>query len=130
MNETGPAPRLLAIDDNSDSAELIARAAGKCGYEARAIVDTRDLPQIITTWKPDIVTLDLCMPEDDGVNVMPVLKHNGFRGRLIIISGQDSWLRKTASRLAVAHGLTVVDDLAKPVELKSLYDLLGRLKAA
>ena len=130
MTETASTPRLLAIDDNPDSAELIARVAGKCGYEARTITDTRELREIISAWHPDVLTLDLCMPEEDGVNVMSILKHSGFRGRLIIVSGQDGWLRKTASRLAEAHGLSVVDDLAKPVELASLRDLLGKLKAA
>jgi two-component system, chemotaxis family, chemotaxis protein CheY len=130
VNAVGSTPRLLAIDDNSDSAELIARVASKCGYEARAIVDARDLSEIIGDWNPDVLTLDLCMPDDDGVSVISMLKRSGFRGRLIIVSGQDGWLRKTASRLAEAHGLEIVDDLAKPIEVQSLRDLLGKLKAA
>jgi CheY-like chemotaxis protein len=129
-DRTANSRRLLAVDDNPDSAELIARVASKLGYETRSIVEPRQLPQILGEWQPDVLTLDLCMPEEDGVNVLSMLKKNGFTGRVIIISGQDTWLRKTAARLAEAHGLTVVDDLSKPVELKSLRDLLLNLKAA
>jgi CheY-like chemotaxis protein len=131
LSTSGTAPRrLLAVDDNPDSAELIARVASKLGYETRSVIEPRDIPAILGAWQPDVLTLDLCMPEEDGVNVLAMLKKNGFTGRVIIISGQDSWLRKTAARLAEAHGLTVVDDLSKPVELKSLRDLLVSLQAA
>ena len=131
MTKPDTAPRrLLAVDDNPDSAELIARVASKLGYETRSIVEPREIPAILGEWQPDVLTLDLCMPEEDGVNVLAMLKKNGFTGRVIIVSGQDTWLRKTAARLAEAHGLTVVDDLSKPVELKSLRDLLLGLQAA
>ena len=122
--------RLLAVDDHSDSAELIARVALKCGYEAKATADTRNLPKLIKDWEPEILTLDLCMPQEDGIAILSVLKEVGFKGRLIIVSGQDDWLRKSATRLAEARGLQVVDDVSKPVDLKALRDLLTRLQAA
>ena len=122
--------RLLAVDDHSDSAELVARVAQKCGYEAKSLADTRGLPDLIKDWEPEILTLDLCMPQDDGIAILSVLKEVGFKGRLIIVSGQDDWLRKSATRLAEARGLHVVEDVSKPVDLKALRDLLTRLQSA
>lgn len=122
--------RLLAVDDNSDSAELIARLAAKCGYDARTITDPHAIGEVLDGWKPEVVTLDLCMPEQDGIGMFATLKNCGFQGELIIISGQDDWLRKTASRLAFAQGLKVADDLQKPVDLGVLRTLLTKLKAA
>jgi len=120
--------RLLAVDDHPDSAELITRVAAKCGYDARPLVKLEGLSALLQDWKPAIVTLDLCMPEEDGINVFATLNDAGFSGELIIVSGQDSWLRKTACRLAAAQGLRVVDDLAKPVDLAALRTLLTRLQ--
>jgi len=122
--------RLLAIDDNIDSAELIARIANKCGYEARAMADGGALSGVMANWLPDIVTLDLCMPQDDGIAMLSLLKENGFSGSLLIISGQDEWFRKTAGRLASARGLRVVADLSKPISIKELRDTLAGLSAA
>jgi DNA-binding response OmpR family regulator len=122
--------RLLAVDDNSDSAELIARVASKCGYEARAICDARSLSDVVKTWKPEVLTLDLCMPDEDGIAVFSILKDVGFSGSLIIVSGQDDWLRKTAGRLAAARGLKITDDLPKPVDLSALRAVLTKLQAA
>ena len=122
--------RLLAVDDNSDSAELIARVAIKCGYEAQSIADPRSLQQILNEWKPEILTLDLCMPQEDGVGLLSLLEESGFEGQLVIISGQDDWIRKTARRLAAARGLKVADDMGKPVNLKELRQLLTNLLPA
>jgi DNA-binding NtrC family response regulator len=120
--------RLLAIDDNVDSAELVTRIAGKCGYETRFVTDTRTMQDILEVWRPDVVTLDLCMPDEDGIGILSALKGAGFEGALIIISGQDDWLRKTAGRLASARGLLVVDDMQKPVDLTALRELLTKLQ--
>jgi len=119
--------RLLAIDDNSDSAELIARVAAKCGYEARSITDSSALGDMLSKFKPQVLTLDLCMPEEDGISLLSLLKDSGFAGSLVIISGQDDWFRKTAGRLAAARGLNVALDMAKPVDIKALREVLTGL---
>jgi two-component system chemotaxis response regulator CheB len=122
--------RLLAVDDHSDSAELIARVAAKCGYDAKSLADTRSLPEMLKDWQPEVLTLDLCMPQEDGIAVLSLLRDLGFNGRLIIVSGQDAWLRKSAIRLAEARGLKVVEDVSKPVDLRALRDLLTKLQNA
>lgn len=122
------AKRLLAVDDNADSAELVARVAAKSGYEVRSLTDTRTLRAVLEEWKPEVITLDLCMPEEDGIGIFATLHESGFQGELVIISGQDDWLRKTASRLASARGLRVAADLSKPVDLSVLRSLLAKLQ--
>ena len=127
MNSTSAAKRLLAVDDNSDSAELIARIAAKCGYDARSMTDSSGLGKMLGEWKPEVLTLDLCMPEEDGISVLSLLTNAGFKGNLVIISGQDDWFRKTAGRLAAARGLNVAHDLSKPVDIKTLREVLTGL---
>ena len=122
--------RLLAVDDNPDSAELVARVAVKCGYDAQTIADPRALRQRLSDWKPEILTLDLCMPEADGIGLLSMLAESGFDGQLVIISGQEVWLRKAAGRLASLRGLRVADEMGKPVDLKALRQLLTNLREA
>lgn len=130
MTSDAARARLLAIDDNPDSAELIVRVAKKCGYEARAMSDLRKLAEVVDTWPPHVITLDLCMPQEDGLGLLSLLKEKRFSGALIIVSGQDAWLRKTAARLASAQGINIVDDLSKPIDLKTLRDVLSKLHMA
>jgi len=119
--------RLLAVDDSAVSAELVARVAAKCGYETQATSDPTSVRALVASWNPAILTLDLCMPETDGIDLLSVLQETGFGGQLVIISGQDRWFRKAASRLAETRGLKVVDDLQKPVDIAALRQLLIRL---
>jgi two-component system chemotaxis response regulator CheB len=120
--------RLLAVDDSADSADLVARVAVKCGYDAQAISDPKSVRALVVSWKPEVLTLDLCMPEADGIDLLSMLEETGFEGLLVIISGQDGWFRKAASRLAEVRGLKVVDDLQKPVDINALRQLLSRLR--
>jgi DNA-binding NtrC family response regulator len=128
MAPGGSRGRLLAVDDSADSADLVARVATKCGYEAQATSDPTAVRALVTSWKPQILTLDLCMPEADGIDLLSVLEETGFNGLVVIISGQDGWFRKAAGRLAETRGLTVVDDLQKPVDITALRELLNRLR--
>jgi DNA-binding NtrC family response regulator len=120
--------RLLAVDDSADSADLVARVATKCGYDAQAISDPKSVRALVVSWRPEVLTLDLCMPEADGIDLLSMLEETGFEGLLVIISGQDGWFRKAASRLAEVRGLKVVDDLQKPVDINALRQLLSRLR--
>ena len=67
------------------------------------------------------------MPQMDGIEVLSRLKVLGFKGHLIIISGQDDWLRKQARDLALTRGLNVADEMGKPLDLNALRGLLTRL---
>jgi two-component system chemotaxis response regulator CheB len=119
---------LLAVDDDPDSAELISRIATKCGYDARSITDTRGIDQELSDWKPQVITLDLCMPEMDGMQILSLLQNIGFKGYLVIISGQTETMRAAAQKLAEARGLKVANNLSKPIDLKALSNLLASLQ--
>lgn len=123
-------PRLLAIDDARDSAELISRVAERCGYEARHITDPTDVAESIREWQPSVVVTDICMPQMDAIEMLGVLEQSGFDGDLVIVSGQDEMLRSQASKLAGVRRLKVVANLQKPIDIKSFRALLSdRLKA-
>jgi len=122
--------RLLAVDDNKDCSELIVRTALKCGYEAFPLADARSLLETISRWQPHIITLDLCLPEVDGFEILSLLKTAQFSGQLIIVSGQPEYLRDQALRLASGHGLRMLTHMSKPIELAQLRELLTTVKAS
>lgn len=128
-NEPSPCPkRLLAVDDNFESAELIAGIGTACGYETKPITDPRTVPDILEDWKPDVLTLDLCMPRKDGFSILTSLQEIGFKGYLIVISAQNDWLRKAACQLAEVNGIEVTSHLQKPINLRALRDLLNTIR--
>jgi DNA-binding NtrC family response regulator len=120
-------PSLLVVDDDSDAAGLMLRVATRCGYDAVSVLEASTLDSVLRNMQPDVLTLDLCMPHTDGIETLSHLQALGFRGHLIIISGQDDWLRKQARDLALGRGLNVADEMGKPLDLNALRSLLTRL---
>jgi DNA-binding response OmpR family regulator len=119
--------RLLVVDDDSDAAGLVLRAATRCGYDAVSVLEMSTLESVLRNMQPDVLTLDLCMPHKDGIEVLSYLKTIAFKGQIIIISGQDDWLRKQARDLALTRGLNVAAEMGKPLDLNALRALLTRL---
>jgi DNA-binding response OmpR family regulator len=117
--------RLLAIDDNPACAELIVRCAAKCGYDAMALHDPTEVAHMVQTWKPHIATVDLCMPQKDGIALLSLLCQAGFCGGLLIISGEYEKLRKAAGTIAAAKGMHVIADMSKPLNLVELRAILA-----
>ena len=129
MNESGieRRSRLLVVDDDADAAGLVLRVATRCGYDAVSVLDMSTLEGVLLNMQPDVLTLDLCMPHKDGIEILAYLQAIEFKGQIIIISGQDDWLRKQARDLALTRGLNVADEMGKPLDLNALRSLLTRL---
>jgi CheY-like chemotaxis protein len=82
------APRrtLLIVDDNQDVLDLIARYAGLHGYQARTVRGVSEGLALALALRPDAITLDLMMPEQDGWRALQALKnHPGTRGIPVIV---------------------------------------------
>ena len=121
--------RLLAVDDDDCCGDLIVRTALRCGYEAFAISDEQRLEQAIDHWRPHVVTLDLCLPNVDGLEIVWRLNRTRFPGHLIIVSGQPERVRAQAAEIACANGLKVPAHMSKPVHLAQLRNLLTIIRA-
>jgi DNA-binding response OmpR family regulator len=122
--------RLLAVEDDADCSDLILRTGVRCGYAVRAAVDAELLRETIQEWQPDVITLDLCLPHIDGMEVVTLVKESGFSGQLIIISGQAEWIRELTSKIASESGLHVPAHMPKPVDLRQLRELLTEIRTA
>jgi CheY-like chemotaxis protein len=121
--------RLLAVDDDKDSTELIVRNALRCGYECFSVYDARTLHEIVPHWRPHVITLDLCLPDVKRFETISMLNAAQFSGDLIIISGQPDWYRREAADFAVHGGLRVTADLPKPIRIAELRNVLNNIKA-
>ena len=122
-------PRLVALDDDPASAELIVQLAERSGYEAKALTGSDGLADLVVNWRPDVITLDLAMPEVNGFGALTLLNVMAYGGTLVIISGTPAHFRATAKEHAIASGLRVAAEMQKPVDGKAFRALLESLKA-
>lgn len=69
---------------------------------------------------PDVVLLDLNMPDSDGVEFMNFLIDAENQIPIVIVSGAHASIQRGASQLAIANGLNVIGIIEKPLTLAKL----------
>jgi two-component system chemotaxis response regulator CheB len=116
--------RLLAVDDDASSAELIVRVAERCGYEAFATSDSRGALSLAKALNPDIMAVDINMPNIDGLGLFELLAAAGYLGRILIVSGVDEKILRETQASAEAMGLVVPYVQQKPLDYQKLRDML------
>lgn len=122
--EGGKVLRLLAVDDDASSAELIVRVAERCGYEAFATSDSRGVVNLVKALNPDIMAVDINMPNVDAVGLFGLLAKAGYDGRILIVSGEDETVLRQTQAVAEGMGLSVPYLQQKPLDFQKLRAML------
>jgi two-component system response regulator MprA len=113
--------RLLVADDDRAIRQSLGRALGLEGYEVTLVADGAEALEAIRTDPPAAVVLDVMMPNVDGLTVCRVMRSEGDRTPVLMLTART----ETADRVA---GLDAgADDyLSKPFDLD---ELLARVRA-
>ena len=120
---TGMASRILIVEDDPDIAELVARYLDKAGYSTERVTSGRDALTTIAARAPDLVVLDLMLPQVDGLEVCRILRGSEATASLPIIM---LTARAEESERVVGLELGADDYLAKPF---SPGELVARVRA-
>lgn len=67
-------PRVLVVDDDPALCELLADYLGENGFDVRAVGDGRAMREVLSSWLPEAVVMDLMLPGDDGLSLTRFLK--------------------------------------------------------
>lgn len=117
-------PRLLLIDDEPALADYMAAAASMTGFEPIIAAEQKSFVEAFGRARPEVVVLDLGMPNTDGVEYLRFLAEHDFTGPVLIVSGFDRRVLESAFRLGTELGLRMAGPLEKPVRLDDLESLL------
>ena len=82
------AARILIAEDNSDLAEGIEYNLRLEGYEVRVAENGRIAVETARAWKPDLMLLDLMLPEMDGYQVLKHVRQANRNIPVIILSAR------------------------------------------
>lgn len=99
----------------------------KLGYTAITTCDNgSDALQKIdhADTRPDLILLDLNMPDMDGIEFVRYLVDREYHGKLVLVSGEDERMLKTAEKLVHAHQIPMLGYLHKPVDPNKLSEIL------
>jgi EAL domain-containing protein (putative c-di-GMP-specific phosphodiesterase class I)/ActR/RegA family two-component response regulator len=116
--------RILILDDDPSVGQTIQWMTESLGFEAEFVTSAEAFFPKLAEWNPDIVTIDLVMPELDGVEIMRMLAERKSRARIVILSGMGTRVLEAAQRSAQEHGLSIAGIVSKPVSREALHALL------
>lgn len=119
----------MVVDDEELMRDFLCMAVQKsgvghvvsagCGIDALDVIEQN--PAHI-----DIILCDLQMPEMDGIEVIRHLANDGFAGGIVLVSGEDKRVLKTAENMAAVRGLNVIGSLSKPVPVHSIIAMMNK----
>jgi DNA-binding response OmpR family regulator len=78
-------PKILVVDDEPDAVELIEFNLKSAGFDVVTAADGNDALKKARTFSPDLLILDLMLPEVDGLEVCKVLRRDSATAGLPII---------------------------------------------
>jgi EAL domain-containing protein (putative c-di-GMP-specific phosphodiesterase class I)/CheY-like chemotaxis protein len=119
--------RLLVVDDDLDACRFVCEAARGCGFEVESARTAEDFERHFAAFRPEVILLDLSMPDVDGVEILHRLAREGSRARIVPLSGFDGRVRQAAVRVGTQLGLRMEASLAKPITGARLQEVLGGL---
>ncbi len=119
--------RILVVDDNADAADALAFMLRAAGHEVNTANDGMEALTISPTFRPDIVLLDLGMPNLNGYATAHRIREEPWGQNVLLVAltgwGQPKDRDRTSRAGFNAH-------LVKPVGVEELFGTLAQLKPA
>jgi DNA-binding response OmpR family regulator len=116
-------PKIIVVDDDKTSTALFEQVLLMNKYEVVTLNESARTVDTASEVKPDLIILDLMMPEPDGFKVCRMLRANPLfrRTPIIIVTA----LNDLDSKL-VAMGAGANDYLVKPFHIDQLFTMVEK----
>ncbi len=112
--------RILIADDDVNIAELISLYLTKEGYETKRAADGREALRMVPIFDPDLIILDIMMPEMDGYEVCREVRKNNSTPIIMLTAKGETFDKVLGLELGAD------DYMVKPFDTK---ELVARVKA-
>ena len=113
--------RVLVVDDEAGIRDLLEYGLGQAGFSVRSVIDGRAALGAVKSWSPEVIILDVMLPEIDGFTLLPALRRL-TDVPIVMLSAKTETAEKVAG---LSRGAD--DYVGKPFELE---ELIARLHSA
>ncbi len=120
--------RALIIDDDELMLDLNSEILSQSGLNhiAKAKNSHEALRQIDSATAPNLLLLDLHMPQTDGFQFMDLLSKRKYTGGIIVVSGQRAQVLQSADLMAQLYNLNILGTLEKPLNAVALAAIIKK----
>ncbi|OAA82985.1 response regulator transcription factor [Clostridium ljungdahlii] len=116
----GSIGKILIVDDDENICEVIKMYVESAGYETKVVNDGRTAEAMFLEYKPDLVLLDIMLPNIDGIDVLKWIRKE-YETPVIMLTAKGETFDKV-----LGLELGADDYIVKPFEAK---EMLARIKA-
>ena len=114
--------RIFLVDDDELIVSMLSRMLKSGGYEIRAATGVDGIVGKIKSWFPDIVLLDINLPERNGIDILEEIVELEVPPQVIMLTADD-----TAETAVKAMKLGAVDYLTKPFNVDEVKIVLRNI---
>jgi two-component system OmpR family response regulator len=90
MTPTTAAPRVLIVDDEENIRFLVGSALQLAGFETEVAETGQEALKVVESFRPDVVVLDVMLPDVDGFTVLKRLRDRGSSTQVIFLTARDA----------------------------------------
>jgi DNA-binding response OmpR family regulator len=117
----GEEPRVLVVDDERGLRELLEYGLEQAGFSVRSAADGGEGLRLLEAWSPDLIVLDVGLPERDGFALLPDIRRL-TTAPVVMLTARTELGEKLAGFSAGAD-----DYVGKPFDLEELVARLRTL---
>ena len=125
MHKTMAGKRILIVDDDEQLCDAMRIIAEGEGWTVETADDFDSFRGSYRRFRPGFILLDLAMPDCDGIDLIRYLGEQKATAPVLIISGQEQVVLKSAWHFGQASGLRMVGYLNKPFPQTQLVAALN-----
>ena len=114
-------PHILIVDDDKDTLSTLCTLVGQEGFSTSGASSLAEARQCIAEKKPDVVLLDLVLPDGDGMDLFQDVETRAAM-EIVLVTGHAS-----IETSVQALRLGAADYLIKPINIKQLKSVLSRI---
>lgn len=114
-------PHILIVDDDQDTLDALSRLVASEGFTTASAASLAEARQLIAKQQPDMVLLDLVLPDGDGMDLFQDVESRRSI-EIVLITGHAS-----IETSVQALRLGAADYLIKPINVNQLRSVLSRI---
>jgi DNA-binding response OmpR family regulator len=118
---------LIVVDDNEEMGQFVGDAAELAGFNVATLTAAKDLIKMTDDIQPDVIVLDIVMPDMDGIELIRELARRKVASKIVVMSGYNNDYLRNAQILAQDQGLDIAGTFTKPARLADLESLFTNL---
>jgi DNA-binding response OmpR family regulator len=122
--------RILVVDDQPDIGQFIRAIGERCGFSVDITTDADSFKSAFESAQPDLLVVDMAMPNFDGIELLTFLSERGCRSSILIISGIGRTFLSVASRFGQLRGLKILGTMGKPLRPSELESIFRTVRVA